>query len=80
MNAVINPRERLLDNILLYFSGRFFSQSEAARIVGGMKKLTRLIECGEIDAEKPTKSQNGKWRCRADQVLRHCRLMHENFR
>lgn len=80
MNAVVNPKERMLDNILLYFSGRFFSQSEAARIVGGMKKLTLLIERGEIDAEKPTKSQNGKWRCRADQVLRHCRLMHENFR
>ena len=79
MKPRVNPKERMLDNILLYFSDRFFSQSEAARIVGGMKKLMRLIERGEIDADKPTCSQNGKWRCRADQVLRHCRLMHPSL-
>ncbi len=75
MKTPVNPKERMLDNILLYFSGRTFGRDEAARIVGGLKRLTRLIEQGAIEADKPSDAQNGKWRCRADQVLRHCRKM-----
>lgn len=75
MKQPINPKEILLDNILIMMSGMVFGQTEAARIVGGLGKLVNLIEEGKIEATKPSSSRNGKWRCRADQVLMHCRNM-----
>ena len=54
--------EILLDSILDVMSTEAFSKDKAAYIVGG-----------EIDSDKPSNSQNGKWRCNAAQVLRHCR-------
>ena len=69
----VNVKERMLENILLYFSGKFFSQRQAVEIVGGLGKLMTLIERGEIEADKPMNVQNSKWRVKADQVLRHCR-------
>ena len=71
--AKVNMKERMLDNILLYFSGKYFSQRQAVEIVGGMGRLARLIEEGEVEADKPLNVQNSKWRVRADQVLQHCR-------
>lgn len=65
--------EILLDSILDIMSTETFSKDKSAYIVGGEKKLMRLIEAGEIDSDKPSNSQNGKWRCNAAQVLRHCR-------
>ena len=56
-------------------SGEYFGQTKAAAIVGGKKKLERLIESGKIEAVKPRNSQNGKWFCNAAQVLMHCRNM-----
>lgn len=55
--------------------GRTFSKDDAARIVGGEARLERLIAEGSIRADKPSAAQNGKWRCDAAQVLRHCRDM-----
>lgn len=63
----------LLDNIFRVMSDETFSKDKAAHIVGGEKKLCRLIEQGKIHAEKPRDSQNGKWYCNAAQVLEHCR-------
>lgn len=65
----------LLDNILRVMSDEYFGQRKAASIVGGQKKLERLIELGKIEAIKPKNSQNGKWYCNAAQVLMHCRNM-----
>lgn len=67
--------EILLDSILDVMSTETFSKDKAAYIVGGEKKLLRLIEAGEVDSDKPSNRQNGKWRCNAAQVLRHCRCM-----
>lgn len=67
--------EILLDSILDIMSTETFSKDQAAYIVGGEKKLLRLIEAGEVDADKPSNTQNGKWRCNAAQVLMHCRRM-----
>ena len=53
--------EILLDSILDVMSTEAFSKDKAAYIVGGEKKLLRLIEAGEIDSDKPSNSQNGKW-------------------
>lgn len=65
--------EILLDNILRIMSTETFSKNTSASIVGGEKKLLRLIEEGKIDSDKPTNTQNGKWHCNAAQVLQHCR-------
>ena len=71
----MNGSERMLENILLYFSGKTFSQRQAVDIVGGLGKLMTLIESGEVEAEKPLNVQNSKWRVKADQVLRHCKML-----
>ncbi|MCM1318780.1 MAG: helix-turn-helix domain-containing protein [Muribaculaceae bacterium] len=47
-----------------------FSKTEAMQIVGGKKRLYRLVEQGKIRFEKPTNKQNGKWYCNAADVLR----------
>lgn len=69
----VNPKEILLENILLIMSGMTFGKKDAMQIVGGEKRLTDLIAAGEIEAVKPTAKQNGKWFCNAAQVLKHCR-------
>lgn len=61
----------MLENILLHFSTKSFSKTEAAQIVGGRVTLERLISEGKITADKPTDTQNGKWFCNAADVLRH---------
>lgn len=77
MKRSVNPKEILLENILIFMQGEKFGKNLSARIVGGEQKLTELIAAGEIMAEKPTASQNGKWFCNAAQVLSHCRNMRE---
>lgn len=69
----MNMKERMLENILLYFSGKTFSQRQAVEIVGGMGRLANLIASGEVEADKPLNVQNSKWRVKADQVLQHCK-------
>lgn len=69
----MNVKERMLENILLYFSGKTFSQRQAVEIVGGMGRLANLIASGEVEADKPLNVQNSKWRVKADQVLQHCK-------
>lgn len=69
----------LLENILNIMDGFTFGKKDAMHIVGGEKRLTDLIAAGEIEANKPTATQNGKWFCNAAQVLRHCRnTRHKN--
>lgn len=70
--AYDNTTEILLENILLAMEEENFSRDLSAKIVGGQKKLERLIEKGEVRFEKPTNKQNGKWFCKASDVLRHC--------
>ncbi|WP_300700926.1 hypothetical protein [Bacteroides sp.] len=70
----------LLDNIMRVMSDITFGKDLSAYIVGGEKKLVRLIEAGEIECDKPCNSQNGKWYCNAAQVLKHCRCMRKNFK
>lgn len=74
INAV-NPKEILLENILIAMESQTFSKDISASIVGGVKKLENLIASGEIYAEKGTNAQNSKWKCNAAHVLKHCRNM-----
>ena len=76
LRTPVNPKEILLENILIAMEEVTFSKDTAARIVGGIKRLEDLIASGEIYAEKGTSAQNSKWKCNASHVLRHCR----NFR
>lgn len=77
-NTVDNMAAILLENILLAMEDECFSKDLSAKIVGGEDKLNRLIESGLIRFEKPTNKQNGKWFCRASDVLRHCARRRRN--
>lgn len=73
-----NTAAILLENILLAMEDECFSKDLSAKIVGGEGKLNRLIESGLIRFEKPTNKQNGKWFCKASDVLRHCARRRRN--
>lgn len=60
----------LLDNILRFFDRRGFSRNEAAKIVGGRRKLELLIERGDVEVDT---SRRGKWQCRG--VLKHMKRL-----
>lgn len=63
----------MLQNILLAFEHETFSKELAAHIVGGPKRLERLIATEKVRADKPCYKQNGKWFVCAPQVLAHCK-------
>ena len=73
----VNPDKILLENIFLLFEQmRPFSKNEAEFIVGGEKKLERLIIEGKIDM--PTRQSDKKgsvWGFNNVQILKHCRNM-----
>ena len=71
----VNPKEILLENILIAMERVTFSKDVSAMIVGGAKRLETLISEGKVFAEKGTCAQNSKWKCNAAHVLRHCRNM-----
>lgn len=73
----INPREILLENILIATDSLTYSKDVAAEIVGGRGRLERLISEGKIYAEKRKNVQNAKWHCNASQVLRYCKNYRE---
>ena len=56
-----NTADILLDNIMRVMSGEYFGQTKAAAIVGGKKKLERLIESGKIElsSRETRRTENG---------------------
>lgn len=75
--TTVNPAEIILENIFIALQANrmTFGKDISARIVGGEKKLERLVAEGKINAVKGTTAQNSKWRCNAVDVLRHVRNM-----
>ena len=73
----VNPAEIVLENIFIALESYkvTFGKDKAALIVGGEKKLERLISDGKIAAVKGTTAQNSKWKCNAVDVLKHVRNM-----
>ena len=63
--------EARLADILAIMDTHTFGKREAAKIVGGIGRLIRLIEENKIRSDKPTCAQNGKWFCNASDVLRY---------
>ena len=72
-NAVLaeNTAEARLENIMLIMSQETFGQRKASMLVGGLKRLERLMVEGKIRWDKPTSTQNGKWFCNAADVLKY---------
>ncbi len=73
----VNPAEIQLENILLAMEQFTFSKDMSAFIVGGPKKLEKLVAEGKIFAVKKNPAQCGKWYCNAAHVLRHCKNMRD---
>lgn len=77
INPIIFTPEYRLDMIPVALNKHeiMFSQREAARLVGGMAKLLRLIEQGKVRVEKKTPSApNGKWQCNGGDVIKNIRI------
>lgn len=64
---------RLLENILAVTSGMIIGKRTAEKLVGGPKKLERLLVEGKVDCAGKGKGQSGKWRFDLSSVLQHCR-------
>ena len=72
---MINLDAMKLDTIYRVMNSETFGLRTSERIVGGSKRLMRLIEEGKIRAEKVNGSaKNGKWFCNAGDVLRYARI------
>lgn len=63
--------EARLADIMAIMDLETFGQRKSAKLVGGLKRLLRLMEEGKIRTDKPTNSQNGKWFCNAADVLKY---------
>ena len=72
-NAVLsdNTAEAKLETIMLIMSQETFGQRKSAMLVGGLKRLERLMVEGKIRWDKSTCTQNGKWFCNAADVLKY---------
>lgn len=72
-NIFSERRQVEIDELQAVFArgGITFSKNTAAKIVGGMYRLEKLVQNGRIRIEKPTAAQNGKWRCNAADVLKY---------
>ena len=64
---------RMLDNILSVTAGMTIGKRTAARIVGGEKRLQRLLTDGKVECAGKGKGQSGKWLFDLSSVLQHCR-------
>lgn len=62
------------DILKIVLNDKTFSRTEAADIVGGLKRLTDLIGKGMIRYEKKSKRQNGRWYCNAWDVIKHATI------
>lgn len=59
----------------IVLNNKTFGQREAADIVGGRGRLSRLVESGKIRAKKiPPNRQNGRWYCNAWDVMKFATL------
>lgn len=52
-----------------------FTKNEAAKWVGGRRRLEKLVAQNRIRQVKEGDKQNSVWRCDAEDVLRHAKLL-----
>ena len=48
-----------------------FSKNTAQKLVGGQRRLERLVAEDKIRGEKKSQKQNGRWECNGADVLRY---------
>ncbi len=65
------PRFDRYNTILRAAQNVSFSKNTAQILVGGQRRLERLVAEDKIRYEKSTSKQNGRWLCNASDVLRH---------
>lgn len=67
--------EARLADILAIMDTHTFGKREAAKIVGGIGRLIRLIEENKIRFRQAyMRTKNGKWFCNASDVLRYAQV------
>lgn len=62
-------------SILRRMEGKFFSWAMAKQIVGGEKRLVRLMEEEKIHGYKPDGAPNSQWQINAVEVLSNVKPM-----
>lgn len=62
-------------SLLRRMEGRFFSWATAKQIVGGEKRLARLMEEEKIHGFKPDGAPNSQWQINAVEVLANVKPM-----
>lgn len=62
-------------SILKRMEGKFFSWAMAKQIVGGEKRLMRLMEEEKIHGYKPDGAANSQWQINAAEVLANVKPM-----
>lgn len=60
--------------IFLAMNDKTFGLRESASIVGGMKRLSMLLDSGQIRYTKKSEKQNAKLFCNAWDVLKHASI------
>ena len=63
------------NSILSRMEGRFFSWAMAKRIVGGEKRLVRLMDEEKVHGFKPAGAPNSQWQINAVEVLANVKPM-----
>lgn len=73
----MTPESIVLASIYLLARTRvkYMTKAEAAKWVGGRRRLETLVAEGKIRQEKPGSFQNSRWTCNAEDVLRHVSLV-----
>lgn len=65
------PRFDRYNTILRAAQNVSFSKNTAQVLVGGQRRLERLVAEEKIRYKKSTAKQNGRWLCNASDVLRY---------
>lgn len=60
-----------LQQIYMAAEKLMLSKTQAEVLVGGRRRLERLVSQGKIDAVKTGKNQFSRWECNAADVLRY---------
>lgn len=60
--------------LIRIFNRMTFSKNQAASIVGGQRRLSKLVDKRLIRQSKPNDAQNGKWLCNAWDCIKYAKI------
>lgn len=70
-NVIVQKYHSILERM----NGKFFSWALAKQIVGGEKRLIRLMEQEKVHGYKPDGAPNAQWQINASEVLSNVKPM-----